>query len=303
MRAILILSILACSSLLSIANAALESEQRVHRAKTHEKTGDSHFRLLERVQKQRNKEKNKSKLDKIMILKHAADREAKKTHKKHEENTKHSLATLSHGAAYASSKATRSAQLSTAESLSSLLDKHHFQQRESDAEELSKIHHILAKLDKTGAKKTFSSIYIPQSLEKQRQLEEKRMEHRARVAERRLKRMKEQEQSRKEELLDSYNLGGTETVEMQSALLETKHSIGHKAAPTWAMKPIWWKVPPEEVGDAGKAPWPNDPLYQNGYPATIIDPNNYPLSNVDDPNNYPALDDPNGAFAPIQKPH
>jgi len=37
--------------------------------------------------------------------------------------------------------------------------------------------------------------------------------------------------------------------------------------------------------------------------ATIIDPNNYPLSNVDDPNNYPALDDPNGAFAPIQQPH
>jgi len=155
--------------------------------------------------------------------------------------------------------------------------------------------------------------------EKQQKQKEKQMENQQKRAEKRLHRLEKQEKERREELLDGMKLGNTESAQYAadktesvfneivgsnkkmidvSVLLET----GAKD-PEWATKPVWWKVPPSEIGNAGSAPWPNDPLEQNGYPATMIDPNNYPLSNVDDPNNYPAIDDPNGAFAPIQQPH
>jgi len=286
MRVVLILvfCFVACSFLLSLTNAA-ESER-------HQKNS---FKLLERVQRQRIKDKLKLEREKQMILDHANHR----VHHKHKASTTHSLETLSHGSEYVSSRAKREKQLSSAKKISSELHRHRQKLLLSDSAELSNLNKLLSELNKHSNNK-----------KKTHQLTDKQQHNiirkEQRKAERRLHQLEKQERERKEELLESAKLGGTQTVQLKetqnvsdglSLFLETR------ADPAWAEKPVWWKVPPSEVGNAGSAPWPNDPLYQNGYPATMIDPNNYPLSNVDDPNNYPAIDDPNGAFAPIQQPH
>jgi len=287
------------------------------------------FRLLERVKRQRKLEHQKLQRDKEMILKRAADREKKRSHSSSASSSSsslsHSLETLSHGASYVSSLLSREEQLKSSKELSKLIKKHNKHQMESDHSELSSISHLLSLDKRKKHRKDNVNINTDSDddMTKQKQ-REKQMEREQKRAERRLQRMEKEEKERREELLDGMNLGNTESVPLAdetdrvfnqivgndkkmidiSVLLETneKAEAKAKANPAWATKPEWWKVPPSEIGNAGSAPWPNDPLEQNGYPATIIDPNNYPLSNVDDPNNYPAIDDPNGAFAPIQQP-
>jgi len=287
------------------------------------------FRLLERVKKQRKLERQKLERDKQMILKHAEDRERRRSHtssslsssSSSSSSIPHSLETLSHGSSYVSSLLSREDQLKSSKKLSKLIKKHNKHQRESDNYELSSIHHLLSldKHQKHHSDSDTDNSYnnFDDTNDEQRKQKEKEMENEQKRAERKLHRLEKQEKERREELLDGMKLGNTESVSFAdetervfnqivgndkkmidvSVLLET-----NAKAPEWATKPVWWKVPPSEIGDAGSAPWPNDPMEQNGYPATIIDPNNYPLSNVDDPNNYPAIDDPNGAFAPIQQP-
>jgi len=296
-------------------HASQVDSERHSKAKHGKKTS---FRLLERVQRQREKERQKLKLDKQMIMQHVHAREKANKNKiknKIHLNSKHSLATLSHGSEYAARRSSSTSALSNVLKLSSQLEKHHIKERESDALELKRIRHLLSNMDKT--KNAKSSFLVREqhdmAMKRERQgHDDHSLDIKQKIAERRLKRMEKQEQDRREELLDGLSLGGTQSVDLTDTtdllsrlqnvnFIETHADVD--AAPAWADKPIWWKVPPSEITNADQAPWPNDPLYQNGYPATIIDPNNYPLSNVDDPNNYPALDDPNGAFAPIQQPH
>jgi hypothetical protein len=327
----LLVSLVVVSVLVSLASAsAIASEKHHNRQQRHQQQGKENksFRLLERVQRQRLKEKQKLEHDKHMILKHAIDRDNKRIHQRHHHEslttrTKHSLDTLSHGSEYVSNSVKREEQLLASDKLSSLLERHHNHQKESDKNELSSIHKLLNDLDKKNNKFSVALDnnnenfdYDENNKNKQKQ-NELRLEKREKLAKMRLRNMEKREKDRKEELLDNLSLGGTATVAtlselsstekvikgLQISLLETNNKNKIRVAnPPWAEKPSWWKVPPSEIGDAGNSPWPNDPLEQNGYPATMIDPNNYPLSNVDDPNNYPALDDPNGAFAPIQQP-
>jgi len=332
MRVVLVL-LFVVVILCSFINASA-TEVESERTHTHNKNKHTTFRLLERVQREREREKQKLKLEEEMILEHAKVREMAKRAVKGDlhnganvQNSKHSLETLTHGSEYAARKASTTSALSNTVSLSAELEKHHIKERESDAIELKNIRRILANLDKTKSKNQQKLSLSNKSKQDQTKKDENKLILKQKIAERRLHQLEKQEQDRREELLDRLELGDTETIssvelrDTNSVLnqfnnfIETKANThiktkqkqkqkqNEKADPAWAEKPSWWKVPPSEVDEAGTIPWPSDPLYQNGYPATIIDQNNYPLSNVDDPNNYPALDDPNGAFAPIQQPH
>jgi len=324
MRVALLLVLLVLFAFLCNASQ-VESERHSKSKHGQKKTS---FRLLERVQRQRQKEREKLKLEKQMIMDHAHAREKASRAMRNKDhlfaaNTKHSLETLTHGSEYAARRSSSTTALSSVLSLSSQLEKHHIKERESDALELKRIRRLLSNMEKTKNAKTSFLLKEEENMEKKQKHSNQRNEDHSldvkqKIAEKRLKRMEKQEQDRREELLNGLSLGDTQSVELSDTtdildqfknvnFIQTDASVAVAVAvavaPAWANKPIWWKVPPSEISNAAQAPWPNDPLYQNGYPATIIDPNNYPLSNVDDPNNYPALDDPNGAFAPIQQPH
>jgi len=81
-----------------------------------------------------------------------------------------------------------------------------------------------------------------------------------------------------------------------TVLLQTNAKIDVKDNPSWTIAPVWWKSAAEDKVLAAQQPWPNDPINLNNYPASALDPQNYPLNNVDDPNNFPSLSDPNAGF-------
>jgi len=74
---------------------------------------------------------------------------------------------------------------------------------------------------------------------------------------------------------------------------------GGSSKPAWVTAPPWWKSPPQEAANAGNQPWPNDPVNANNYQANVLDPENFPLGNMDDPVDFPGLADPNAAYDPM----